>query len=239
LRSIALANHKGGVGKTTTAIHLAHGFALQGKRVVLVDLDQQGNATVALQAMESQGSLGDGALSVMRSVAEGFWLLSAEESGRCVEHGDLGRLFSQAEQAGIDVLLVDCPPRIDHRGWAGLQLCSEVLVPVQAEFFAIHGLSQMIQTLDRLASTQAAKGRLMGVLLTLVDNREPVAREVVGDLRKTLGQQVLKSVIFRDSVLVEAASHGQTAFKYDPASKGALCYGELVREVANGRSSIG
>jgi cellulose biosynthesis protein BcsQ len=202
-------------------------------------MDQQGNATVALQAMEARDSPGDGALSVMRSVADGLWLLSAEDSGRCLERGDLGRLFSQAEQAGIDALVVDCPPRMDQRGWAGLQLCGEVLVPVQAEFFAIHGLSQMIQTLDRIATSEGTKGLLAGVLLTMVDNREPVAREVVGDLRRTLGQHVLKSVIFRDSVLVEAASHGQTAFKYDAASKGALCYGELVREVANGRSAIG
>jgi len=242
VRSIVLANQKGGVGKTTTAIHLAHGFALAGRRVLLMDLDPQGNATVAVQGMlEEEAPDGpDGRPHEwMLPVAERLWLLPSA-GGEAVQSGeatiDTERL--QAVVAGleneIDVLVVDCPPRMDEWGWAGVQLCDEVIVPVQAEFFSMHGLSQMMRSLEEAAKRFPGKGKLRGVLPTMVDTKELVAKEILEDLRNNLEGLLLNTVIFRDSSLVEAASHGQSVFVHSPWSKGALCYTELVQEIIDG-----
>lgn len=243
MRSIVLANQKGGVGKTTTAIHLAHGFALAGRRVLLMDLDPQGNATVAVQGMmpedQSATEMADGKATQrewMVPVAERFWLLPSA-GGEAVQSGeatiDTQRLQAVvAELEGeIDVLIVDCPPRMDEWGWAGVQLCEEVIVPVQAEFFSMHGLSQMMASLKEAATRYPGKGKLRGVLPTMVDAKEEVSGEILEDLRRNLEGVVLNTVIFRDSSLVEAASHGQSVFIHSPWSKGALCYTELVNEL--------
>jgi chromosome partitioning protein len=125
---------------------------------------------------------------------------------------------------------------MDEWGWAGLQICSEVLIPVQAEFFAMHGLSQMLATLDLARREYPGRGRLLGILPTIVDWREQVCREVVQDLRSNLGRSVMESAIFKDMQVVEAASHGVTVFAHNPFSKAALCFCELIREVVDGRS---
>jgi chromosome partitioning protein len=250
VRSVALANQKGGVGKTTTAVHLAHGLALAGLRVALFDLDPQGNATVALQSMggstaavESVPEFSTGPLDVLRHVRPGLWLLAAPEDEPGAGEPDLPslmRLVDDLRAEGVDWLLIDCPPRMDAWGWAGLHLCAEVLVPVQAEFFAMHGLSQMLATLERFAAAHPKRRhRLAGILPTMVDTRAAVCREVTADLRRTLGDRVLDTVILRDPQFVEAASHGLTVYQYNPRAKGALCYGELVREVIDGGSPLG
>lgn len=238
MRSIVLANQKGGVGKTTTAIHLAHGFALAGKRVLLMDLDPQGNATVAVQGMLGEDAP-DGPHEWMVPVAERLWLLPSA-GGEAVQSGeatiDTERLQAVVHEleGEIDVLIVDCPPRMDEWGWAGVQLCEQVIVPVQAEFFSMHGLSQMMASLDEAARRFPGKGKLRGVLPTMVDTNEEVATEILEDLRSNLKDLLLRSVIFRDSSLVEAASHGQSVFVHSPWSKGALCYTELVQEIIDG-----
>lgn len=239
MRSIVLANQKGGVGKTTTAIHLAHGFAIAGRRVLLMDLDPQGNATVAVQGMLPEDTPTDAPREWMVPVAERLWLLPSA-GGEAVSSGeatiDTERLQAVvAELEGeIDVLIVDCPPRMDEWGWAGVQLCEEVIVPVQAEFFSMHGLSQMMASLEEAAQRYPGKGRLRGVLPTMVDAKEEVSGEILEDLRRNLKEVVLNTVIFRDSSLVEAASHGQSVFIHSPWSKGALCYTELVQEIIDG-----
>lgn len=237
MRSLALANQKGGVGKTTTAIHLAHGLAIRGDRVALFDLDPQGNATVGLQGM---GDMAD-AEKPLRLVQEGLWLLDCSAAHARSRHSEpdldaLTNLVAHLESNRFDWLIVDCPPRMDAWGWAGLQLCKDVLVPVQAEFFAMHGLSQMLTTLEEARAEFPTHGNLIGVLPTIVDWREPVSQEVVQDLRANLGPAVLQSMIFKDCQLVEAASHGVSVFVYNPLCKAALCFGELVREVVDGRS---
>lgn len=237
MRSIVLANQKGGVGKTTTAIHLAHGFALAGRRVLLMDLDPQGNATVAVQGMLTEGlPAGQGSLEFMTPVCQRLWLLPSAGGVDSTAGIDTSRLHALVEELSphIDTLIVDCPPRMDEWGWAGVQLCEQVIVPVQAEFFAMHGLSQMMASLEAAAKVYPGKGKLRGVLPTMVDPQEPVAREILEDLRKNLGPLLLNSVIFRDASLVEAASHGQSVFFHSPWSKGALCYAELVREILDG-----
>lgn len=238
MRSIVLANQKGGVGKTTSAIHLAHGLALTGKRVALVDLDPQGNATVAVQGMEG-GEAAEGALGYLTPIDRGLWLLPSSGNPAIQERDakiDLGKLRGLVEELAeqLDWLVMDCPPRLDEWGWAGIQLCDEVLVPVQAEFFSMHGLSQMMQSLEVAAKDYPGKARLRGILPTMVDFREAVAVEILEDLRRNLGSLVLQSTIFRDAQLVEAASHGRSAFLHCPWSKGALCYAGLVRELSHG-----
>lgn len=232
-----MANQKGGVGKTTTAIHLAHGFALAGQRVLLMDLDPQGNATVAVQGMQTD-SEADPPHASMTAIAERLWLVPSAGSVRADSEAklDTDRLHSvvQSLDQDIDVLVVDSPPRMDDWGWAGVQLCDEVIVPVQAEFFSMHGLSQMMASLDEAARRFPGKGQLRGVLPTMVNIQEEIASEVLSDLRQNLGTTLLRSVIFRDSSLVEAASHGQSVFSHSPWSKGALCYTELVQEIMHG-----
>jgi chromosome partitioning protein len=236
--SVVLANQKGGVGKTTTAIHVAHGLALSGARVALFDLDPQGNATVALQGM-MQGQDPD-----MPLVAVGprLRLLPSPGAEAVMERGvsvDIRGLSSLAAKLAesTDWLIVDSPPRMDEWGWAGLQLCDEVLVPVQAEFFSMHGLSQMLGSLASAAERFPGKGRLMGVLPTMVNPSEALAQEVLEDLRRNLGTRMMKSLITRDPALVEAASHGKTTFAHCPWSEGALCYAELVQEILDGRTA--
>ena len=203
MESLVLANQKGGVGKTTTAIHLAHGLALTGARVALFDLDPQGNATVAMQGMIQDDVEGQ---EILVSLGKDFWLLPSPGARAVLEHKvtvDVNKLQGLVDSLkdSLDWLVVDCPPRMDEWGWAGLQLCDQVIVPVQAEFFAMHGLSQMLASLD---------------------------------LARNLGDQVLNSMILRDSHLVEAASHGKTGFQHCPWSEGALCYAELIKEIIDG-----
>lgn len=231
MRSIALANQKGGVGKTTTAIHLAHGLSLRGERVVLLDLDPQGNALVALQGMES-GESPD--VPPFRVAAPGLWVLGNFDQEQ-PDAAFLQRLDRDVARLEPDWLIVDCPPRMDAWGRAGLQLCREVLVPVQAEFLAMHGLSQILATLDSVKDHCS----LLGVVATMVDAREQVCVEVVASLRAHLGDSVFETVILRDSGLVEAASHGMSVFRYAPGSKAAFCYGELIREVCDGGPQAG
>jgi chromosome partitioning protein len=238
VRSIVLANQKGGVGKTTTAIHLAHGFALAGRRVLLMDLDPQGNATVAVQGM-IEGDEPPSSHEWMVPVAERLWLLpsagaEAVQSGEATIDTERLRSVVAGLEDEIDVLIVDCPPRMDEWGWAGVQLCDQVIVPVQAEFFSMHGLSQMMSSLEEAAKRYPGKGKLRGVLPTMVDTKELVAKEILEDLKSNLGSLLLDTVIFRDASLVEAASHGQSVFLHSPWSKGALCYTELVQEIIDG-----
>ena len=241
MQSLVLANQKGGVGKTTTAIHLAHGLSLTGATVALFDLDPQGNATVAMQGMIEDESDNEG---ILVPIGPKFWLLPSPGAKAVLERKasvDVHKLHALVDslKSELDWLIVDCPPRMDEWGWAGLQLCNQVVVPVQAEFFAMHGLSQMLATLEQVASQYPGKAKLRGILPTMVDLREPLSLEVLEDLRKNLGSVVLDSMILRDSSLVEAASHGKTIFEHCPWSEGALCYAELIKEIIDGGSSTG
>ena len=248
MRSIALANQKGGVGKTTTAVHLAHGLAIAGDTAVILDLDPQGNATLSVQGMaETTARSADeeppaGPFAALAPLAERLWILPSPGAYRNIDRRtvpDTAKLRALTEalaEHGADWLIVDCPPRMDAWGWAGLELCQQVLLPVQAEFFAMHGLGQMLQTLRQARKKFAGRADLLGVLPTLVDGREEISREVLDDLRENLGEQVCQAAIYRDSTFVEAASHGRTLFDYRIDAKGTLCYASLVREVRHGRA---
>ena len=238
MRSIVLANQKGGVGKTTTAIHLAHGLALAGNRVALFDLDPQGNATIAVQTMSADDLEGT-EVEALTPIATNLWLLPSPGDGSTLARNasiDTVKLEGLVDrlQGQIDWLIIDCPPRLDEWGWAGVQIAEQVVVPVQAEFFAMHGLSQMLATLEAASAEFPGKASLRGVLPTMVDLREPLAAEILEDLRKNLGDRMLRTVILRDTSLVEASSHGQSVFQHSPFSKSAFCYAQLVKELADG-----
>lgn len=224
MRIVALANQKGGVGKTTTAVHLAHGIALAGRNVALIDLDPQGNATVAVQEMSLEKTPGG-----LQRLAEQLWLLPS--MGPAGAPPEAGSILRELETTGVELefAVIDCPPRMDEWGWAGLRLAGEVIVPVQAEFLAMHGLSQILAT---LAGLPAVKVR--GILPTMVDLKEPITAEVLRDLRKNLGSLVMQTTIVRDSSLVEAASFGRTIFQHNPHAKAALCYASLTMEFISG-----
>ena len=239
MRSVVLANQKGGVGKTTTAIHLAHGLTLAGLRVALFDLDPQGNATVAVQALGDTEPEPDPDVEGLTRLCPNLWLLSSPGDGSTLARDvaiDVPQLAGLVERIAerLDWLVIDCPPRLDAWGWAGLQIAEHVVVPVQAEFFAMHGLSQMLASLDAAAAEFPGKAALRGVLPTMVDLREPVAAEILEDLRKNLGDRMLRTVILRDASLVEAASFGKSVFQHCPFSKSACCYAQLVKELVDG-----
>lgn len=228
-RSVALANQKGGVGKTTTAIHLAHGLSLCGLRVALLDLDPQGNATVGVG-----GELGvEGELPPLLKLPSGFHLLPANV---VKDPKDLDRLMAQLVEAKFDWVVADCPPRMDEWGWAGVRACTDVIVPVQAEFFAMQGLSQILATLESIQGQRPGHARLLGILPTMVSSADQVSLEVLADLRANLGERVLDTTILRDPQVVEAASHGRSLFAYKPEAPATFCFSELVREVLHGRS---
>jgi chromosome partitioning protein len=226
MKCLAIANQKGGVGKTTTAVHLAHGLALAGKAVVLVDLDPQGNATVALQGTGRSQVCGLG-----RELGDHFWLPSIDLVPPS-QVGAVGAFLARHEvQSTVDWVVVDCPPRLDPAAWSALQVADGLLVPVQAEFLAMHGLSQMLATLQGVS---VGSSKLRGVLPTMVDASQPISVEIVEDLRKNLGPLLLTSVVLRDLGVVEAASHGKTVFDHCPWSSSALCYAELTKEILHG-----
>jgi chromosome partitioning protein len=228
-RSVALANQKGGVGKTTTAIHLAHGLSLCGLRVALLDLDTQGNATVGVG-----GELGvEGDVRPLLKLPAGFHLLP---SNVVKDPKDLDRLMGQLAEAKFDWVVADCPPRMDEWGWAGVRACTDVIVPVQAEFFAMQGLSQILATLESIQGQRPGHARLLGILPTMVSSADQVSLEVLADLRANLGERVLDTTILRDPQVVEAASHGRSLFAYKPEAPATFCFSELVREVLHGRS---
>lgn len=240
MRSVAVANQKGGVGKTTTAIHLAHALALAGHRTGVLDLDPQGNATLALHGMEADATPFEaGVLQHLRPVAEGLWILPSSGDARLSRDSKprreaLAELADHMTAAAFEWLVIDCPPRMDHWAWTGISLADQVLVPVQAEFLAMQGLSQMLQTLEAARSEFPGKAALLGVLATMVDLREKVAEEILADLRANLEGDLLETCILRDSMFIEAASHGETVFQYCFECKGARSYLELAREVIHG-----
>lgn len=243
MRSIALANQKGGVGKTTTAVHLAHGLALAGKRVAQIDLDPQGHATLALQGMRTDETPGaEGVLGTLDPLRDGLWILPSPGVERNLpadavpDAERLRGLVDALRVAGFDWLIVDCPPRMDAWGRTAVRLCEQVLLPVQAEFFAMHGLAQMIATLEALRAEHPGCAELLGVVVTMFDPAAGIEREILADIQANLGERLCATTIQRDLRFVEAASHGVTLFDYNLAAIGARGYGELVREIMYGRT---
>jgi len=233
---ICIANQKGGVGKTTTAIHLALGAAWGGRRVLLCDLDAQANATSGLGLEPANAPL-------PRPRASGREGLDVVFLGRYLqmrENASSAALKAVLPAGAYDLAVLDCPPAFGGATDSALDLADSILVPIQCEYFAMEGLTQILSSIQTAETRRGRPLPLLGILLTLYDPDEQVSREVASEVRSNFPEKTLQAVIERDAAFVEASSFGQTLYEYDIQSPGAWDYVRLTREVLeNVREKVG
>jgi chromosome partitioning protein len=244
---VAIANQKGGVGKSTTTINLGAGLAYQGERVLLVDLDPQGNTTSGLGIDRSAIEYSTYDLLVEdipvddviepSSVRDLFVVpATIELAGAEIE---LVSMFSREARLGkaleaidddYDFVLVDCPPSLGLLTVNGLAAADEVLIPIQCEYYALEGVSQLMKNIQLVQRSLNPQLKIEGVLLTMYDGRTTLAADVVAQVREHFGETTYRTVIPRTVRLSEAPSYGEPIEAYDPMSRGAIAYRELARE---------
>ncbi|MGI6365719.1 MAG: ParA family protein [Bacillota bacterium] len=245
---IAVTNQKGGVGKTTTAINLGACLARKGKKVLLIDIDPQGNTTsgVGIRKPAVKRCIYDVLVSglpldaiILPTDVENLWIAPAsiQLAGAEIElvpsmsREEKLRQHMQGVREEFDFTLIDCPPSLGLLTVNALTTADSVLVPIQCEYYALEGLSQLVNTI-KLVQRHLNKGlRLEGALLTMYDSRTNLAAQVVSEVKAYFGSQVYNTIIPRNVRLSEAPSHGKTILDYDPRSKGAETYMLLAEEV--------
>ncbi len=249
-RILAITNQKGGVGKTTTGVNLAASLAAAHRRVLLVDLDPQGNATMgsgvdkrALQATVYQVLLGSRAIADVRVRSEngGYDLVPAnrELAGAEVELVEMEHRETQLKDAlavvegEYDFILIDCPPALNLLTVNGLTAAQAVMIPMQCEYYALEGLTDLVQTIKKVRAHLNPALEIEGLLRTMFDPRNTLAQQVSTQLVEHFGDKVYRTVIPRNVRLAEAPSHGVPALKFDQASKGAQAYLALAGEMLN------
>ena len=248
---IAIANQKGGVGKTTTAINLGAALVEDGYNVLLIDLDPQGNAStgLGLQVKDRKTTtydllLDDAELDdVIHSTSvDGFWIapattdlssadieLVANEKRSFLLHDALHQ--PALEKYELDFVLIDCPPSLSLLTVNAMVAANSILVPLQSEFFALEGLSQLLLTIREVRQSANPDLRIEGVVLTMYDRRNNLSLQVENDARENLGDLVFNTVVPRNVRISEAPSYAVPVLEYDPTSKGALAYRALAREI--------
>ncbi len=243
---LAIANQKGGVGKTTTAINLGAALAALERRILLVDCDPQGNATRGLAVEASPPHLyqvltGDAAAAaaIRTTGLPGLEVLPAGRDlvGVEVEFVDLEGWQHRLREAlaGVvgtyDTVLLDCPPSLGHLTASALAAADGVLVPLQCEYFALEGISDLVKTVQRIGAGVNPGLRIAGVLLTMYDERTNLSRDVAEEIRRHFADRVYETVVPRNVRLAEAPSHGLPVILYDIKSRGAEAYLALAREL--------
>ncbi len=255
-RIIAIANQKGGVGKTTTAINLGAALAELGKRILLVDLDPQGNASTGLGVPASQREhttydliLDEASLEdvIQETKTPGLWLapsttdlssadiqLVANEKRSFLLHDALRQ--PQMDAYGFDFILIDCPPSLSLLTVNAMVAAHSIIVPLQSEFFALEGLSQLMLTVREVRHSANADLRIDGIVLTMYDGRNNLSQLVEEDARETLGEMVFETIVPRNVRVSEAPSYSIPVLEYDSKSKGSEAYRALALEMVSRRN---
>lgn len=248
-RIITIANQKGGVGKTTTAINLATALAAIGERVLIVDVDPQGNASTGLgidrrnreissyDVITGQATVAEAAVS---TAVPNLWVVPStldllgvemEIAGSPDRAHKLRKALREGDVGGASYVLIDCPPSLNLLTLNAMAAADSVLVPLQCEFFALEGLSQLLQTVEQVRRSLNPALGIQGIVMTMFDGRNNLANQVVDDVRAHMGDKVYRTIIPRNVRISEAPSHGKPAILYDLKCSGSQAYLQLASEV--------